>query len=94
MNSTQESMTRLDNKDLIHSISTSMLAVKWRNKAPKFDYKLKTNVNLFGVLFSYLSDNTTYLESLQENKSYTIINKSVYELIIEEGDVVFNKISN
>jgi hypothetical protein len=72
------------------------LAIKWpENNAPDFDTKLKTNVNLFRVLFSYLADNTSYLKALEVDKSYTIIKDGapagIYEVINENGEVVFNK---
>lgn len=82
-------------EDLIHSIYTSALAIKWPDEAPSYDDKLKTSVNLFRILFSYLSDNGSYLKHLQEDKSYAIINKEapvgVYEYINENGDVTFKK---
>ena len=82
-------------RDLVYTIFTSALAIKWPEQAPEFDTQLKTNVNLFRILFSYMSDNKTYLNHLQEDKSYSVINEDapfgVYELINEEGDVVFNK---
>lgn len=83
------------NTDLVKTIFTSTLAIRWPDKAPVFDNKLKTNVNLFRVLFSYLGENEEYLKHLQEDKSYTIIEKNapfgVYERINENGEVVFNK---
>ncbi len=84
-------------RDLVYTIFTSALAIKWAGEAPDFDDKLKTNVNLFRVLFSYLSDDKTYLDNLQEDKSYSVITKGapfgVYELIDKNGNVVFNRFS-
>lgn len=84
-------------RDLVYTIFTSALAIKWPDKAPVFDNQLKSNVNLFRVLFSYLSDDEKYLDHLQEDKSYSVIEKGapfgVYELINEDGEVVFNKFS-
>ncbi|MDO6598285.1 hypothetical protein Q4512_15280 [Oceanihabitans sp. 2_MG-2023] len=96
MDYTSQSKVKQTERDLVYTIFTSALAIKWPNQAPNFDDKLKTNVNLFRILFAYLSENEQYLEHLQEDKSYTIIEKKapfgVYELINEEGEVVFNKI--
>jgi len=95
MNTTKESLIKSEDRDLVYSIFTSQLAIKWPEEAPEFDDKLKTPVNLFRILFAYLSENETYLENLQEDKSYTFIEKGapfgVYELINEEGETVFNK---
>ncbi|WP_204346406.1 hypothetical protein [Psychroserpens algicola] len=73
-----------------------MSAVSWPdNKAPDFDDQLKTNVNLFRILFSYLSDNQKYLNALEDDKSYQIIDSEapfgVYELIDENYQVVFKR---
>lgn len=82
-------------RDLVYTIFTSALAIKWSDQAPVFDAKIKTSVNLFRILISYLSENEDYLENLQEDKSYTVIKKGapfgVYELINENGEVVFSK---
>lgn len=98
LNSTLESLEKQENKDLVYSIFTSALAIKWPNGVPQFDDKLRSNVNLFRVLISYLSDEESYLSNLQDDKSYTIIREGapfgVYELINDEGDVVFNKVLN
>ena len=83
-------------RDLLYSIFGSALAVKWPNgEIPKYDDKLKSSVNLFRILFSYLSDNETYLDYLQDDKSYLIIEEDapfgVYETIDNKGDVLFKK---
>ncbi|MEW4922952.1 sulfatase-like hydrolase/transferase [Algibacter sp. 2305UL17-15] len=95
MNYMLETLEKQENEDLVQSAFTAALAIKWPDKAPEFDTRLKTNVNLFRVLFSYLSEDESYLKNLQEDKSYGIIKKNapfgVYELINNEGDVVFNK---
>ncbi|MBU2939662.1 hypothetical protein KO494_08940 [Lacinutrix sp. C3R15] len=97
MNTTKESLVKSEERDLVYSIFTSQLAIKWPENTPEFDAKLKTPVNLFRILFSYLSENESYLENLQEDKSYTFIEKGapfgVYELINEKGEVVFKELS-
>jgi len=95
---TGESMHKQTDPDLVNTVFTTLLAIKWPdNKAPEFDNKLKTNVNLFRILFSYLGEDKTYLKNLEEDKSYNVIEKGaplgVYELIDEEGNVVFRPIS-
>jgi hypothetical protein len=97
-NSTLETEIKQTDRDLIYSIFTSTLAIKWNNNSPEFDSKFKTPVNFFRILFSYLSENVIYLNELQEDKSYIIIGKDapfgVYEYIDENGNVVFNRIDN
>lgn len=83
-------------RDIVYSIFTSTLAIKWpNNKPPHFDNKLKSPVNLFRVLISYLSDNENYLKYLEANKSYTLLRDGeytgVYEYIDENGNVQFKK---
>jgi hypothetical protein len=97
LNSSLESEKRTENPLVINSIFSSLLAVKWpNNDAVAFDSNLKTSVNLFRVLFAYLSENEAYLQHLQENKSYIIIRNEaptgVYEYIDQKGQPTFYKI--
>lgn len=85
--------------DLITSVFSSALAIKWpNNEVPSFDNKLKSNVNLFRVLFSYLGSNRSYLNNLEVDKSYLMINEGapngVYEVIDNMGNIVFKQYSN
>lgn len=91
--------TKTTDRDLIHSIFTSVLAIKWpENEAPLVDANLNSSVNVFRVLFSYLSDDSKYLNHLQEDSSYLRVEKEapkgVYEVIDTNGKVVFNKVHN
>ncbi|TYB74513.1 hypothetical protein ES677_03815 [Bizionia gelidisalsuginis] len=95
---TFQSKTKQEDSSLVTSVFTTLFAVKWPdNKAPDYDDRLKTNVNIFRVLFSYLSEDESYLNALQEDKSYLVIEKGspfgVYESIDENGTVVFKKLS-
>lgn len=96
MKSVEDSYTKSTDPDLVNSIFSSILAIHWPNgEAPKFDNKLKTSVNLFRILTSYLSENDLYLANLQPDESYIIINfdapQGVYEYINGKGNVVFKK---
>jgi hypothetical protein len=87
--------TKTKDEHLINSVFSSVLAIKWPdNDVPIYDDSLKTSVNLFRVVFSYLSDNDTYLQNLQDDKSYLIIEEGapngVYEVINEQGSVIFD----
>ncbi|MFV0541274.1 MAG: sulfatase-like hydrolase/transferase [Aestuariibaculum sp.] len=87
-------------KLLINSIFSTLCAIKWNGiENSKYDEELKTNVNLFRVLFSALSKNQTYLNHLEENGSYQlrkrkIIGMSAYTVIDEKGNVVSEKLKN
>lgn len=98
LNYTLECKIKQTDQDLVKSIFTTALAIKWNGDASIYDGKLKTNINIFRVLFSYLSEDTSYLDRLEEDKSYTIIKYGapfgVYEVINENNSVVFNKYIN
>jgi hypothetical protein len=83
-------------KNKIYSLFSSILMIHWPNEdAPKYDSMFKSNVNLFRILFSYLSENEKYLDSLQEDESYIIINegapKGIYQYIDSDGNINFEK---
>ena len=86
----------MDERDKIYSIFGSNLSIKWpNNKAPEFDNQLKTTVNVFRILFSYLGEDKKYLDNLQSDSSYSLIFYDAptgpYECINEAGDVRFVK---
>jgi hypothetical protein len=96
---TRESLNKTNDKDLIHSMFSSVLAIKWpENNPPSYSNSLKSSVNIFRVLFAYLGEEDRYLKSLEPNVSYGKIDNGapsgVYELINEQGDPVFNRFSN
>ena len=74
------------------------MSIHWpNNQIPEFDKEFKTSVNTFRVLFSYLSENEKYLEHLQDNSSYMILDKGVpkgtYEYLDSNGKPTFKKIN-
>tara|TARA_R100000789_G_C2994345_1_gene146997 strand:- start:135 stop:1142 length:1008 start_codon:yes stop_codon:yes gene_type:complete len=96
MKSMEDSYTKSTDPDIVNSIFSSILAIHWPNgEAPKFDNKLKTSVNLFRILTSYLSENDLYLANLQPDESYIIIysgaTQGTYQYLDGEGNVVFKK---
>lgn len=96
---TLELQTKTTDRDLVYSMLSSVLAIKWPdNKGSNYKNELKSSVNLFRVLFSYLSEDDIYLDFLEDDSSYNRINKDapegVYEIINDEGEVVFNYLSN
>jgi hypothetical protein len=94
--SMEEVKLKTNKKKSIYSSFSAILAIKWPYTIkPQFENKLKTNVNLFRILISYLSENEDYLNNLEADKSYMIIDDGapmgVYELIDENYNVVFKK---
>jgi hypothetical protein len=88
---------KTDDPDLTRSIFSTVLAIRWPNdKVPDYKDELKTSVNLFRVVFSYLSENEDYLNALADDKSFDVISEDtpfgVYEVINENEDVVFEKV--
>ena len=78
------------------STFTAALAIKWpKNHIPAYDDKLKSTVNIFRILFAYLSENEKYLQALESNESYTIIKKGdafgAYQRINDSGDVEYKR---
>lgn len=98
MTHTGESYTKNTDRDFVNSIFSTILSIHWPNgEAPEFDDELKTSVNLFRILTTYLSEEKAYLKNLQENRSYIIINfnapQGVYEYLDDDGNVSFKKFS-
>ena len=97
MNHIFEAYNKTQDRDKIYSIFSSTLAIYWPNKiVPNYDEYLKTSVNLFRVIFSFLSKDESYLSNLQSNSSYVIlkegVSKGVYEYIDENGDITLKNI--
>ena len=85
-----------EDRDLLYSAFSTQLAIKWpNNNHSGIDIHFKSAVNTFRILFSYLSDNQSYLQNLQEDASYTIIYKGaprgIYKVIDNEGVIVFDR---
>ncbi|WP_157823428.1 hypothetical protein [Olleya sp. 1-3] len=97
-NTTLEARIKQSDPDLIYSIYTAMLAIKWNGMPPDFDNKFKTPVNFFRILFSYLGENESYLDHLEDDSSYIMINQGapfgVYKYIDNQGETVFEPLSN
>lgn len=79
----------------IHSIYSTLAAIKWNgNLKEGMDAELKSNVNVFRVLFSVLSENPEYLKYLEDDSSYNLQNgtfsKSVRAVIDDSGKVISN----
>ena len=96
---TRASSTKTQDENLITSMYSTVLAIKWpNNDVPSYDEDLKSSVNLFRYIFSYLSENETYLSNLEPDKSFVLIKEGapsgVYEILDDNGNIVFNKVTN
>ncbi|WP_299118709.1 sulfatase-like hydrolase/transferase [uncultured Winogradskyella sp.] len=98
MDSIYEAKIKQDDDELIKSVFTTALAVKWPNGQEPKGLEFKSSVNFFRNLFSYLSDEASYLEHLQEDASYLAIKKGaplgVYKAIDKDNNVIFESITD
>lgn len=93
----QQGNVKTADRDKVFSIFGSLLSIHWsKEEIPRYDDKLKTSVNVFRILFSYLSRNTSYLDHLETDSSYGVITEGapdgVYELINENDSLVFRMV--
>lgn len=70
-------------RDKLYSMFSSKLAIRWPNSDYKtYADKQRTSVNLFRVLFRYLSEATSYLHHLEKDASYGLIEKRCCKICI------------
>lgn len=79
----------------IRSIYSTLTAIKWNGHLKEgMDSKLTSNVNIFRVLFSVLSENPEYLKYLEDDSSYNLQNgtfsKSIRAVIDDSGKVLLD----
>jgi len=92
-----QSEIKTKDRDIIYSIFSSILAIHWpNNEVPYYDEKLKTPVNLFRIVFAYLSRNEGYLEHLQPDESIIVLKQNtepgIYKYINPAGNIILEKI--
>jgi len=97
MDFTEQIYKKTQDAGVINSIFSSNLLIHWpNNEAPSYDENLVSSVNLFRILFSYLSENEQYLTNLEDNSSYVILNEGVpndvYKYIDDAGDITLEKV--
>ncbi len=72
-------MFSTNDKKILQSIFSNLIAIKWNdNKHVEYDDNLKSNVNIFRILFSFLSEDKTLLKHLEEDYSYTIRQDGIF----------------
>ena len=89
-----QAQNKITDPKLLYSIFGAKLAIKWNDKRyVEFDTNLKTPVNLFRIIFSYLSEDKKLLKNLQPNISYNCYDSTdytkVYMAIDENGSSEF-----
>lgn len=89
--------TKTSNPEIIYTTFGAMLSIRWpNNEVPEIDSNLKSGVNVFRILFSYLGDDQKYLKHLQDDGSYVILKEEaepgVYQYIDDEGNIIFKKV--
>ena len=93
----QEIYRKTQDRDLIYSIFSSQFSVHWPNgdRPSAIADSVNSPVNLFRGIFSYLSENDSYLDHLEADESYVILNKDapkgIYKYIDDDGNIVLEK---
>ncbi len=83
-----------NNEAFMLSTFSVLSAIKWSGHLKEgYDDNLTTNVNLFRVLFSALSEEPKYLKHLEDNGSYNLnyenpYYNSVYKVIGDKGEML------
>lgn len=68
---TGQAFKKITDKDLLLAIFGAKMAIRWNDdKASTYAKELKTSVNLFRILFAFMSEEKKYLENLQPDESY------------------------
>lgn len=96
-NYASESDAMTQDRELIYSIYSSQLSIHWPNNIePDYGNKFKSSVNVFRLLFSYLSDDDKYISQSQEDVSYKVLRqevaKGIYQYIDEAGNIVLKEL--
>lgn len=68
---TSQAQNKITDRKLLNSIFGAKLAIKWNNsRHSEYDSELKSSVNLFRTVFSFLSEDKTLLQHFQPDASY------------------------
>ena len=93
---TKQIYYKTEDRDIIYSIFSSQLSIHWpEEEVPEAGKSIKSAVNVFRAVISYLTEDTSYLEHLQDDGSYVILNKDapqgIYQYIYDNGNIVIKK---
>ena len=94
---TNQIYTKTKDRDLIYSIFSSQLSIKWPlDLKPEQPIDFTTSVNVFRLLFAHLSQNQSLISGLEPDGSYVILNDQahigVYEYIDDKGEISCKKV--
>lgn len=79
---TSQAQNKITDGRLLNSIFGAKLAIKWNDSQHSaYDARLKTSVNLFRIVFSYLSEDKLLLNNLQPNTSYNCYDASDFSRV-------------
>jgi hypothetical protein len=82
-----QAQNKITDRKLLNSIFGAKLAIKWNGaEHSEYDAQLKTPVNLFRILFSYLSEDKLLLNNLQPNTSYNCYDSSDFSKVYKAID--------
>lgn len=96
MNYTNEIYQKTQDRDLIYSIFSSQLSVRWPEQIkPDVAIPFTTSVNVFRLLFAHLGQAPQYAQNLAPDTSYVILkddmHDGVYQYLNDQGLVVCEK---
>lgn len=94
---TNQIYAKTKDRDLIYSIFSSQLSIKWpKDLKPEQPIDFTTSVNVFRLLIAHLSQNESVTRDLEPDVSYVILNDEpymgVYEYINQIGEITCNKV--
>lgn len=79
---TSQAQNKITDRKLLNSIFGAKLAIKWNGiHHSEYDAQLKSSVNLFRILFSYLSEDKLLLNNLQPDASYNSYDASDFSKV-------------
>jgi hypothetical protein len=90
----QDVLAKTQDPALLQSVFGAQLAIRWNDPShTAYDKELKTGVNLFRTLFSFLAEDKKYLRHLEDDGSYMPIKqpKGVFRFLDDNGKVVFDE---
>ena len=96
LNYTNEIYQKTQDRDLIYSIFSSQLSIRWPQQLkPEVSIPFTTSVNVFRLLFAHLGHAPKYAQNLAPDASFVILedetHRGVYEYLNDQGQVVCEK---
>lgn len=92
---TGQVFTKTQDRDLLHSVFSINLAVHWPEDDVYEGESARSAINVFKMLFSYLSTDQKIMETAADNSSYLVIKEGVtpgvYKVLDDSGKVTFEK---